>query len=326
MSLDPQCRALLDLVAAANRPMEKMTVAEARAEYRDRRHALQPPPAEVASVLDFRLPVGTAASAARGLEMAARFYRPLGSSSTEALPALLYLHGGGWTIGDLDSHDTVCRALANRAGCAVLSLDYRMGPEHRFPAAVDDAVAAFDWLHDQAERLAIDPSRIAVGGDSAGGNLAAVLALICRDRGGPAPAYQLLIYPATDMRLGQDSHRRNGEGYLLTLSLIEWFRGQYIDEPRHYDDWRASPLLAASFQGLAPALVLTAGYDPLVDEGLAYADALEAAGVPVERLDFPGQIHGFITMGRMLSAAGEAIDACGSALARALGGTPRPLA
>lgn len=317
MSLDPQCRVLLDLVAAADLPLERMTVADARADYRGRRDVVQPPPPDVASTTAFELPAGDPR-----LSVGARFYRPAGSFPNDVLPVLLYLHGGGWTIGDLDTHDTLCRSLANAADCAVLSLDYRMGPEHRFPAAVDDVVAAFDWLVDNAERLLVDPERVAVGGDSAGGNLAAVLSLICRDRrdqGGEgrrsaAPMYQLLIYPATDMRMGQDSHRRNGEGYLLTRRLIEWFRGHYIDDPRHYDDWRASPLLAGRFDGLPPALVLVAGHDPLVDEGRAYADRLEGAGGLVERVEFPGQIHGFITMGRMLDGAGKAIAQCAAGL------------
>ena len=333
MPLNPQCRVLLDLVAAADRPLERMTVAEARAEYRGRRDVVQPPPPEVAETTDFDLPTGGPGQAS----IAARYYRPAGAFPNDVLPVLLYLHGGGWTIGDLDTHDTLCRSLANGAACAVLSLDYRMGPEHRFPAAVDDALAAFDWLVEHAQRLFVDPSRIAVGGDSAGGNLAAVLSLLCRDRQrqldkGPerdrqsavaTPAYQLLIYPATDMRLGQDSHRRNGEGFLLTSRLIEWFRGHYIDDPRHYEDWRASPLLVGDFGGLPPALVLTAGYDPLVDEGRAYADCLEAAGVAVQRVEYPGQIHGFITMGRMLDDAGTAIAQCAAALNAAFAGGRR---
>ncbi len=325
MSLDPQCRVLLDLVAAAGRPLERMTVADARADYRGRRDVVQPPAPDVASTTAFALPSGDPRQS-----VAARFYRPAGAYPNDVLPVLLYLHGGGWTIGDLDTHDTLSRSLANAAGCAVLSLDYRMGPEHRFPAAVDDAVAAFDWLADNAERLMVDRSRIAVGGDSAGGNLAAVLSLICRDRveqggAGPrlaVPMYQLLIYPATDMRLAQDSHRRLGEGYLLTRTLIEWFRGHYIDDPRHYDDWRASPLLAARLDGLPPALVLVAGHDPLIDEGLAYAGRLAAAGGVVERVEFPGQIHGFITMGRVIDAAGEAIARCAAGLRAAFAATP----
>lgn len=317
MTLDPQCRVLLDLVAAADRPLDRMSVADARADYRGRREIVQPPPPDVASTTTFSLPAGDPDQAVE-----ARFYRPAGAWPNDVLPVLLYLHGGGWTIGDLDTHDTLCRSLANGADCAVLSLAYRLGPEHRFPAAVDDVLAAFDWLAEHADRLFVDAGRIAVGGDSAGGNLAAVLSLLCRDRlvqGGKGPAkavpmYQLLIYPATDMRMGQASHRQNGEGYLLTRALIEWFRAHYIDDPRHYEDWRASPLLAARLDGLPPALVLVAGHDPLVDEGRAYADRLEAAGTTVERVEFPGQIHGFITMGRMLDGAGEAIARCAAGL------------
>ena len=324
MSLDPQCRVLLDLVAAADRPLDRMTVADARADYRGRRDIVQPPPPEIESTTDFALPAGRDGGVDPRRTVAARFYRPAASYPGDVLPALLYLHGGGWTIGDLDTHDTLCRSLANAAGCAVLAVDYRLGPEHPFPAAVDDSIAAFDWLVDHAERLMVDPGRVAIGGDSAGGNLSAVVALHCRDRqAGPVPLYQLLIYPATDMRLGHDSHRRNGEGYLLTRQLIEWFRGNYIEDPRQWDDWRASPLLAGRFDGLPPALVLTAGYDPLVDEGREYADRLEQAGVPVERIAFDGQIHGFITMGRMLDGAGEAIGRCAAALRTAFAAAAR---
>lgn len=330
MSLDPQVRVLLELVAAANRPYDRMTVAAARADYRDRRGVVQPPPPEVQSTTDFALPAGTEAGADPSQTVAARFYRPAGSWENDTLPALLYLHGGGWTIGDVDTHDTLCRSLANAAGCAVLSVDYRLGPEHRFPAAVHDSLAAFDWLLAHAERLMVDPARIAVGGDSAGGNLAAVVSLLCRDRAAASsdpsvrsavPSYQLLVYPATDMRMGHDAYRRNGEGYLLTRALVAWFRDHYIDDPRHYTDWRASPLLASHLDGLPPTLVLTAGFDPLVDEGRAYADRLEQAGVAVERVEFAGQVHGFITMGRMLDGAADAIERCAAGLRRAFGTT-----
>ncbi len=314
MSLDPQARNLLDLVAASGRPpWEQLPVAEARADYLGRRHVVQPPPPDVARVDELTIASGRH-------ELAARHYRPVGTADADVLPALVYFHGGGWTIGGLDSHDTLCRSLANGAGCAVVSVDYRLGPENRFPAAVADALAAFDRIAGGAADFTIDPGRIAVGGDSAGGNLAAVVALACRDRGGPRPMFQLLIYPATDMRLSHDSHRRNGDGYLLTASLVEWFRGQYIDDPRHYLDWRASPLLATRHDGLPPALMLTAGYDPLVDEGDEYADRLAASGVPVERVRFDRQIHGFITMGRMLDDAGVAIERCSRALRQAFAG------
>jgi acetyl esterase len=231
----------------------------------------------------------------------------------------VYFHGGGWVIGDLDTHDTFCRQLANGAGCAVLSIDYRMGPEHRFPAAVDDCLAALDWAAREADALGLDASRLAVGGDSAGGNLAAVAALATRDAGGPSLAYQLLIYPATDMRRGAPSHARNGQGYLLTTETMAWYHDHYIDDPRHDHDWRASPLLHPDLAGLPPALVLTAGYDPLRDEGLEYAQRLSEAGNRVSYVCFERQIHGFILMGRVIDEANDAVGLCAAALARAFG-------
>jgi acetyl esterase len=233
---------------------------------------------------------------------------------------LVYLHGGGWTIGDLDTHDVLCRQLARDGACTVVSVDYRMGPEHRFPAAVDDCVDAFDWLRAHAQELQLDTSRMAVGGDSAGGNLAAALCLVQREAGRAMPAFQLLIYPATDMRAVAPSHTTNGQGYMLTNDSIAYYRGNYIAEQADWSDWRASPLLAPSHAGLPPALVMTAGFDPLRDEGLQYANALSDAGVPTQYVCFERQIHGFITMGRVIEEAHTAVGLCGAALRRAWGG------
>ncbi len=309
--LDPHARALLDLMAANGvPPMHTLSPAEARAAYRDRRGYSQPEPPAVAEVRDL---VGD------GIPM--RLVRPPAppSAPTSArLPLLVYLHGGGWVIGDLDTHDTLCRSLALAAGCAVLSVDYRLGPEHRFPAAVDDAVAALRFAQREAAALGADPARIAVGGDSAGGNLAAVACLAQRDAGGPLPCFQLLIYPATDMCAVAPSHRTNGQGLLLTAELIAWFSGHYMgDAPR--EDWRASPLRATRHDGLPPALVLTAGFDPLRDEGRQYADALSAAGVPCQYVCFERQIHGFVPMGRVIGEADTAVELCAAALRRAFG-------
>ena len=247
-----------------------------------------------------------------------RLYRPRGTSAEQVLPALVYYHGGGWVIGDLDTHDTLCRELANHAGCAVVSVDYRLAPEHRFPAAVDDSIAAARWVHREAAALRIDPERIAVGGDSAGGNLAAVVALAARDAGDLPLAYQLLIYPATDQHRDAPSHTTNGEGYLLTRDTMAYFTGHYIPEPAHYADWRASPLLHPDVSRLPPALVLTAGYDPLRDEGLAYAQKLSEAGNTATHLSFERQIHGFILMGKVLDEANTAVRLCAAALRDAL--------
>jgi acetyl esterase len=304
--LHPQAQALLELIEKVGLPAtHTLPPQEARRYYRERRAYTQPAPPDMAAV---------AALDARGIPV--RLYRPPGSRETDRLPLLVYFHGGGWVIGDLDTHDVLCRELAQHAGCAVASVDYRLAPEHRFPAAVDDAVAATRWLRAQAASLMLDPARIAVGGDSAGGNLAAVVALAARDAGDPPLSFQLLIYPATDMRCVAESHRTNGQGYLLTSDTIGYFRSHYIDAPQ-YGDWRASPLLRDDLSRLPPAFVLTAGYDPLRDEGLAYADRLTAAGNVVTQVCFERQIHGFITMGRVIDESNAAVRICASELKRA---------
>lgn len=310
--LHPQARALLDFIEARGiPPTHTLSPAEARAFYRDRRAATQPEAPQVAQVRDLK------AEGPHGA-IPMRLYRPLGAAADAALPVLVYFHGGGWVIGDLDTHDVLCRSLANGAGCAVASIDYRMGPEHRFPAAVDDVLAATRWVCREAASLGLDADRLAVGGDSAGGNLAAVAAIAARDAGDLPIAFQLLIYPATDMRRGHPSHQANGQGYLLTSDTMTYFHDHYIDDARHDLDWRASPLLHADLSGLAPALVLTAGYDPLRDEGMAYAEALTAAGNRAAYVCFERQIHGFITMGKVLDEAGTAIALCTAELRRAL--------
>lgn len=301
MSLHPQVAALLDRVSRSPLPpYHTVNPFVARRIYRDTRAALSPAPPAVHEV---RLIANAS--------LAIRAYRP---SAEEGLPALVYFHGGGWTIGDLDTHDVLCRQLAIGAHCAVFSVDYRLAPESPFPAAVEDCLAATQLVAENAAKLKIDPARIAVGGDSAGGNLAAAVALIARDAGGPAIGFQLLIYPATDQRCSTASHANNGQGYLLTRDSIEFFRGAYL--PRHDDwtDWRASPLLAASHAGLPPALVLTAGYDPLIDEGRAYAERLRAAGVQVEYREYGDMVHGFLLFGGVVDAANAAVAECCAAL------------
>jgi len=306
--LDPQARALIDLMIERGVPStHTLTPAQARSFYRDRRGFTQPEPPPMAEVQD--LMAGS---------VPVRLYRPTATQTPQ--PVLVYLHGGGWTIGDLDTHDVLCRQLARDGACAVVSVDYRMGPEHRFPVAVEDCVEAFSWVQAQAQALHLDASRMAVGGDSAGGNLAAALCLVQREAGRPMPAFQMLIYPATDMRAVAPSHTTNGQGYMLTNDSINWYRGNYIADQADWSDWRASPLLASSHAGLPPALVLTAGFDPLRDEGLQYANALSAAGVPTQYVCFERQIHGFITMGRVIEEAHTAVGLCGTALRRAWGG------
>ena len=248
--------------------------------------------------------------------VALRAYRPAKADKTEVLPALVFFHGGGWTIGDLDTHDTLCRELANGARCAVFAVEYRLAPESPFPAAVEDCIAATRFVWKSAKSLNVDFNRIAVGGDSAGGNLAAVVALHARDAGGPPLCFQLLIYPATGENLETDSLHRNGQGYLLTRPLMESFRGNYV-RSEDYTDWRASPALAKSHAGLPPAFVLTAGFDPLLDEGRQYVELLARAGVEVAYRDYPDMIHGFILMGGALDTANVAVADCCAALRRA---------
>ena len=310
--LHPDTRALLDFIDARQiPPTHTLSVADARAYYRDRRGVTQPAPPEVAQVQSLQ------ASGPHG-SIPLRLYRPLGSVETAVLPVLVYYHGGGWVIGDLDTHDSLCRALANGAGCAVVAVDYRMGPENRFPAAVDDCIAATRWVHDNAAALHLDAKRLAVGGDSAGGNLAAVVSIAARESGDLAIAFQLLIYPATDQHRNAPSHAENAQGYLLTADTMNYFTGHYIADATQYDDWRASPLLHDNLANLPPALVITAGFDPLRDEGKAYAERLTAAGNRASYVCFERQIHGFITMGKLLDEANTAVALCAAELKRVL--------
>jgi acetyl esterase len=316
--LHPQARALLDLLAQVGAPpAHTLDPATARKYYRERRTATQPDAPVVAQVQDL-------SADGPGGPIALRLYRPVArhasASDTHAapLPVLVYFHGGGWTIGDLDTHDVLCRELSNGAGCAVLSVDYRMGPENRFPCAVEDCYAATVWCRDQAAALGLDPQRMAVGGDSAGGNLAAVVAIQARDAGNLPLRYQLLIYPATDQRRGAASHTTNAQGYLLTADTMNYFHDHYLGGTAHDLDWRASPLLCPDLTSLPRALVLTAGYDPLRDEGLMYSQQLTLAGNQATHICFERQIHGFITMGRVIDEARDAVALCAAHLALAL--------
>jgi acetyl esterase/lipase len=242
-----------------------------------------------------------------------RLYRP----ARGVLPALIYFHGGGWVVGDLDSHDAICRQIAAQAGVVVIAVDYRLAPEHPFPAAVDDSWGATTWIAAHAVTLGIDKSRLAVGGDSAGGGLAAVMALMAR-RAGPALAFQLLMYPVTDLRAGSASYSDYAEGYGLTSTMMRWYIAQYAPARKDVNDWRASPLLAAEVNDVPPALVITAGADPLRDEGEAYARRLEEAGVAVDYMCLGGMVHGFLTMGPTIDAAGRTMSYLASALRQRL--------
>ncbi len=291
MPLDAETKAFLDQAAASGAPpLETLPVADARKFIRE----LFAPVTEresVKKVEDRTIDAG-------GDKIPVRVYTPEGKGP---LPVLVFLHGGGWVIGDIESYDIVCRGLANGAGCIVVSVDYRLAPEHKFPAGPEDCYAAVKWVAENATSIDGDPARIAVGGDSAGGNLSAVVAQMARDRGGPSLKYQLLIYPVTDYRLDTGSYRANAEGYLLTKAGMEWFWNLYLGEPGNGAKPYASPLRATNFGNLPPALVITAEYDPLHDEGAAYASKLKEAGVKVKHSDYKGTIHGFFTLGHILS-------------------------
>lgn len=318
MPFDPDVGIILDMMRLAGRPpFEALTPAEARQAYTASRAVLAPEPQPVAEVRDISCP------GPHG-EIGLRCYRPIGAQPGQVLPLLIYFHGGGWLLGGLDSHDTTCRHFANAARCAVISVDYRMAPEHKFPAAVDDSVAATRWIVAQGASLGIDAARVAVGGDSAGGNLAAVLALMARDGALPALCFQVLIYPATDMAMTTVSSQTITQPVPLTSKTMKWFIDHYLRGPDDVVDWRASPARAADLSGTAPALVLTCSCDPLRDEGIAYARRLEREGVRVTHLHFSDQIHGFMSMGRIIRAGGTAIDMMAAVLGKALNPPPPP--
>jgi acetyl esterase len=312
--LHPHAKALLDMMVERGiPPTHTLTPADARAFYRERRAVTQPDPPDIGEVRDL------SATGPQG-PIPLRLYHPEAAARrAKAPPVLVYFHGGGWVIGDLDTHDTLCRQLALASGVAVVAVDYRMGPEHRFPAAVDDCIAATRWVRDHAAELGVDATRLAVGGDSAGGNLAAVVAIAARDAGDLPIGFQLLIYPATDQRRGWPSHTTNAQGYLLTADTMDYFHDHYIPDKAMDLDWRASPLLHEDLSKLPPALVLTAGYDPLRDEALQYSQRLTLAGNRATHILFERQIHGFITMGRVIDEANAAVAICAAELRRALG-------
>ncbi|MFK4507842.1 alpha/beta hydrolase [Bradyrhizobium daqingense] len=305
--LDPDAAAVYKAFQEAGRPAyETLTAPEARAYYSQARFATNPDAPELARVEELAIP------APHG-KIPARLYIPRQPRRHDGLsPALVFFHGGGWVIGDLDTHDVVCRQLAVEGALIVISVDYRLAPEHKFPAATEDAIAATKWIAANARELGIDAARLAIGGDSAGGNLAAVVALAARDAGGPAIAGQLLIYPATDFAMTHGSHREPETSVLLTHSVIRWFRDHYLNGADAIHDWRASPARATSLLGLPPAYVLTAGADPLRDEGNEYAARLKQAGVPVTTRHYPGQFHGFFTMGKLLQQANVAVGEIGA--------------
>jgi acetyl esterase len=307
VTLDPDAAAVFKAFQEVGRPpYETVSPAEARELYLKGRVVTNPEPPALDSVRPLAIPSPAGS-------IPARIYTPLKlRKANDLAPCLVFFHGGGWVIGDLDSHDVVCRKLADEGQLIVIAVDYRLAPEHKFPAAVDDAIAATKWIADHARQLGVDASRLTVGGDSAGGNLAAVVAISARDGNGPAIAGQVLIYPATDFAMTHPSHSEPETSLLLTHSVIKWFRDHYLNGATDVGDWRASPARANTLIGLPPAYVLTAGADPLRDEGDEYAGRLKEAGVAVTHRTFPGQFHGFFTMGKLLQQANVAASEIGA--------------
>jgi acetyl esterase len=297
MPLDPQAQAFLEQLAASGAPpLHELSVAEAR-QVIVTLFGTPDNPEPVGAVED-----RTIAGAAG--EMPARIYTPTGRGP---FPVLVYFHGGGWVIGNLEAYDPTCRALTNAAGCMVVAMEYRLAPEHKFPAAPEDCYAALQWVAAHAAAMGGDPTRLAIGGDSAGGNLTAVVAQMVRDRGGPSLVYQLLVYPVTDYNFDTASYRENADGYLLTKDAMVWFWNHYLRSAADGSNLLASPLRAQNLRGLPPALILTAEFDPLRDEGEAYAARLREAGVPVTLKRYNGMIHGFFSLGAVFDQGKQAM-------------------
>jgi acetyl esterase len=309
MTLDPVFEAMLRDLAPPD--ITRMSAADARAAMHPMFEATAARDVPIGSSTDLT-PPGPAG------DIALRLYVPVAAGATT--PGIVFFHGGGFVIGTVDLYDSMCRILANESGARVVSVDYRLAPEHPFPAAVEDSFAALKWIEANAARLGIDPNALAVAGDSAGGNLAAVMAQLAR-RGGPKVAFQLLIYPLLTFAEETESMRVLGEGYFLDRHVMNWFGRHYVPPGVELDDPRLSPLSCADFSGLPPAYIVTAGYDPLKDEGAAYARRLKEAGVQATHVDYPTMIHGFISMPAMVPAANEALAAaaraCRDALAKA---------
>jgi acetyl esterase len=309
MPLDPQVQKVLDQMATLGLPpLHTVSPQEART-----RMAVPAAPGEPVAHVEDRIVPGP------GGELPIRVYTPAGSGP---FPALVFFHGGGWVIGSVAGSDATCRSLTNAAGCVVVSVEYRLAPEHKFPAAAEDAYTATRWVVENAAAIDVDPRRVAVGGVSAGGNLAAVVCLMARDRGAPPLVFQLLVVPVTDYSFDTASYRENADGYQLSRDSMVWFWNHYLRDEADGRNPYASPLRAEDLRGLPPALVLTAEYDPLRDEGQAYAERLRAAGVPVTYHCYEGMVHGFFGMAAMLDKGKAAVAEAAAALRAAFAAQP----
>lgn len=309
MVLDPQAEAMLKQMEADGVPdISEMSVPQARMFIEKAFSEMVPNPDPMAVVENFTVP-GPAG------KLPVRLYKPEGSNNP---PLIVFYHGGGWVIGSVESHDATCRTLAKASGCAVASVEYRLAPESSFPAAPEDCYAATEWLAENGPGLGVDSSRLAVAGDSAGGNLAAVVSLMARDRGGPKISYQVLIYPSVNFTDNYPSYEENGEGYFLTTAAMKWFMDHYLADESDAKDSLASPILADDHSNLPPAIIITAGFDPLRDEGEAYAKKLEDAGVEAKVVRYDGMIHGFASMIGALDDARKSIDEMGKEIRDAL--------
>lgn len=312
--LDPDAAQLLEAMRAANIPrFENLSPQAARALLAELRARAGVAPPSIAECRDLTTPVAAGT-------VPLRIYRS--EKAATPAPCLVYLHGGGWVLGNLDTHDVLCRTLANLSNCVVITIDYRLAPEHKFPAGLDDACAAWRWIAQEAAALGVDRERIAVGGDSAGGNLAAVMAIMARDGALPAFQLQYLFYPALDLTFGYSSQALDMEGLALTGPCMRWFRAHYLTSPEQQTDWRASPFLASSLEGVAPCYLVTAGVDPLCDEGLAYAARLASEGARVSHEHFPGQMHGFFTAAPNSGTTRKALERFALAMQQGLAAPP----
>ncbi|MFM9432983.1 acetyl esterase [Janthinobacterium sp. CG_23.3] len=318
MPLNPDLESFLELVQLGDsQPMHLQTPTAARASYDAATPMLDGPGAASVAALDLAL------ACADGRGIGARLYSP--SDTAAALPCLLFFHGGGFCIGGLESHDALCRDLAERTPCKVLAVEYRLAPEHKFPAAFDDAVDAWSWLERHAAAHGIDAARLAVGGDSAGGTLATTLCIALKRAGRTQPALQLLLYPCTSSKQDSASHQRHGTGYLLEADTLQWMFAHYLNHEGERGDWRFAPLAAVDVAGLAPAHIALAEYDPLLDEGVAYAAKLHDAGVPATLKIYAGMVHDFARLGNIVDAADTLRDDLARTLADAFAGARLPL-